>query len=65
MNRHRGTDGRPTCDEFLFFRHEQTQGRVTEALVEYEDVVAQGLVRSLLRYQKFARSIVMNLAYHD
>ena len=38
---------------------------VTEASVEYGDVVAQVLVRSLLRRQKFARSIVMNLAYHD
>lgn len=55
----------PTCDEFLFSRHGQTQGTVTEALVEYEDVVAQVLVRSLSKRQKFGRNIVMNLAYRD
>lgn len=57
--------GGPTCDESLSSRHGQTQGTVTEASVEYEYVVAQVLVRSLLRRQKFARSLVMNLAYHD
>lgn len=57
--------GRPTCDESLFSRHGQTPGMVTEASVEYEDVAAQVLVRSLLVREKFARSLVINLAYHD
>ena len=54
-----------TCDESLFSRHGQTQGMVTEASVEYEDAAVQVLVRSLLVRQKFARSLVMDLAYHD
>ena len=54
-----------TCDESLFSHHGQTQGRVTEASVECEDVAAQVLVRSLLVREKFPQSLIIDLAYHD
>lgn len=53
--------GEPTCGESLSSHHGQTQGRVTEASVECEDVAAQVLVRSLLVREKCARSLVLDL----